>query len=156
MSVKFEFRAIIINLFKEHFINNHENASRFKVDAWYRSVCQKKAKAELTLLLSLFSLPQQSSLLLSMGSSHVQCHYLTTESTRYFCIHLFGSVILICFQLPNSLCFFFSPDSSIKKMLALLEVELKKIREKEKKIYAGMFDRHAKKDQQLLKHVKKF
>ncbi|KAL9953980.1 hypothetical protein ACROYT_G041465 [Oculina patagonica] len=37
-------------------------------------------------------------------------------------------------------------DSSIKKMLALLEVELKKIREKEKKIYAGMFDRHAKKE----------
>lgn len=31
-------------------------------------------------------------------------------------------------------------------MLALLEVELKKVREKEKKIYAGMFDRHAKKE----------
>ncbi|XP_020623590.1 tetratricopeptide repeat protein 9C-like [Orbicella faveolata] len=37
-------------------------------------------------------------------------------------------------------------DSSIKKMLGLLEVELRKVREKEKKIYAGMFDRHAKKE----------
>ena len=27
-------------------------------------------------------------------------------------------------------------------MLASLDVELKKIREKEKKIYAGMFDKH--------------
>jgi len=37
-------------------------------------------------------------------------------------------------------------DSSIKRMLALLEVELKKVREKEKKIYAGMFDRHSQKE----------
>ncbi|CAH3197422.1 unnamed protein product [Porites evermanni] len=37
-------------------------------------------------------------------------------------------------------------DSSIKKMLALLEVELKKIKEKEKKIYAGMFERHSQKE----------
>lgn len=37
-------------------------------------------------------------------------------------------------------------DSSIKKMLALLEVELKKIKEREKKIYAGMFDRHSQKE----------
>jgi len=31
-------------------------------------------------------------------------------------------------------------------MLGLLEVELKKVREKEKKIYAGMFDRPPKKE----------
>ncbi|XP_068731003.1 tetratricopeptide repeat protein 9C-like [Montipora capricornis] len=37
-------------------------------------------------------------------------------------------------------------DSSIKKMLAMLEVELKKVKEKEKKIYAGMFDRHSQKE----------
>lgn len=37
-------------------------------------------------------------------------------------------------------------DSSIKKMLALLEVELKKIKEREKKIYAGMFDRQSQKE----------
>lgn len=35
-------------------------------------------------------------------------------------------------------------DSSIKKMLASLDVELKKMKEREKKIYAGMFDRHNK------------
>lgn len=37
-------------------------------------------------------------------------------------------------------------DSSIKKMLASLEVELKKVREKEKKIYAGMFEKHSNKE----------
>ena len=31
-------------------------------------------------------------------------------------------------------------------MLGLLEVELKKVREKEKKIYAGMFDKNEKKE----------
>ena len=41
------------------------------------------------------------------------------------------------------ICYTFT-DSSIKKMLGLLEVELKKVREKEKKIYAGMFDSHVK------------
>ena len=38
----------------------------------------------------------------------------------------------------------FALDSSIKKMLASLDVELKKMKEREKKIYAGMFDRHNK------------
>jgi len=37
-------------------------------------------------------------------------------------------------------------DSSIKKMLTLLEVELKRVKEKEKKIYAGMFDTHSEKE----------
>ena len=37
-------------------------------------------------------------------------------------------------------------DSSIKKMLTLLEVELKRVKEKEKKIYAGMFDIHSEKE----------
>ena len=41
---------------------------------------------------------------------------------------------------------YFFTDSSIKKMLGLLEVELKKVREKEKKIYAGMFDRPPQKE----------
>ena len=37
-------------------------------------------------------------------------------------------------------------DPSIKKMLTLLEVELKRVKEKEKKIYAGMFDRNSEKE----------
>lgn len=42
--------------------------------------------------------------------------------------------------------FFLFSDAGIKKILVALNVELKKIKEKEKKTYAGMFDKLASKD----------
>lgn len=60
--------------------------------------------------------------------------------------HVGISIIHYLFIIIKSIVSVSLLDSSIKKMLALLEVELKKIKEKEKKIYAGMFDRHSQKE----------
>lgn len=69
---------------------------------------------------------------------------------NYFCTLFEGpfgvSIIHYLFIIIKSIVSVSLLDSSIKKMLALLEVELKKIKEKEKKIYAGMFDRHSQKE----------
>lgn len=69
---------------------------------------------------------------------------------NYFCTllkdHVGISIIHYLFIIIKSSVSVSLLDSSIKKMLALLEVELKKIKEKEKKIYAGMFDRHSQKE----------
>lgn len=69
---------------------------------------------------------------------------------NYFCTllkdHVEISIIHYLFIIIKSSVSVSLLDSSIKKMLALLEVELKKIKEKEKKIYAGMFDRHSQKE----------
>ena len=69
---------------------------------------------------------------------------------NYFCTllkdHVGISIIHYLFIIIKSSVSVSLLDSSVKKMLALLEVELKKIKEKEKKIYAGMFDRHSQKE----------
>lgn len=93
--------------------------------------------------------------LYNLSSNNLLCHIMrppgewALKFLNYFCTlsknHV-GISIHYLFIIIKSSVSVSLLDSSIKKMLALLEVELKKIKEKEKKIYAGMFERHSQKE----------